>query len=98
MEIEVIQHNKEAELKLKGRLDNTSAPQVQNRLNEILPGCSSLKFDFAEVDYVSSAGLRVLLMARKRIGSSGEVSLLHVNEVVREILEMSGFLDILNVK
>ena len=81
---------------LEGRLDTTTAPQLEGELATALDGITDLIFDLADLDYISSAGLRVLLIMQKR-GEDG-VSLSGVNDTVGEILEQTGFSDVLDVQ
>ncbi len=83
---------------LSGRLDTTTAPQLEAELKSALPGVTSLVMDFEKLEYISSAGLRVLLSAQKIMNKQGEMKLIHVNEVINEIFEVTGFIDILNIE
>ena len=87
----------EIKLILEGRLDTATAPQLEATLNSVLAGVTSLKFDLEKLDYISSAGLRVLLSAQKIMNKQGEMELIHVNESVRDVLALTGMLDILTV-
>lgn len=89
--------NGKAVLFLEGRLDTLTAPDLENAIRNLLPGLSGLTFDFAKLEYVSSAGLRVLLMAQKAMSGRGEMTICHVNEIIAEIFEVTGFSDILTV-
>lgn len=77
-----------------GRLDSTSSPELEHVLTEQLAaGANRLLFDFGDLDYISSAGLRVVLLAGKRLrGVQGKMVLVGMRDVVREVFEMSGFL------
>ena len=83
---------------LEGRLDTTTAPELEKLLQESLPGVRELVLDFEKLDYISSAGLRVLLAAQKIMTKQGSMKLLHVNESIMEILEVTGFVDILTIE
>ena len=83
---------------LKGRLDTSTAPQLDTELNSALPGVTELVFDFSALDYISSAGLRVLLSAQKRMNKQGEMKILHANSSIMEIFEVTGFTDILTIE
>lgn len=83
---------------LEGRLDTTTAPELEKLLQESLPGVRELVLDFEKLDYISSAGLRVLLAAQKIMAKQGGMKLLHVNESIMEILEVTGFVDILTIE
>lgn len=83
---------------LEGRLDTTTAPQLEAELKSSLPEVTSLVMDFEKLEYISSAGLRVLLSAQKTMNKQGEMKLIHVNDVINEIFEVTGFSDILNIE
>ena len=83
---------------LEGRLDTTTAPQLEAELKNALPEVTSLVMDFEKLEYISSAGLRVLLSAQKTMNKQGEMKLIHVNDVINEIFEVTGFSDILNIE
>jgi len=83
---------------LSGRLDTTTAPQLEAELKGSLDGVSSLVMDFEKLEYISSAGLRVLLSAQKIMNKQGEMKLIHVNDVINEIFDVTGFSDILNIE
>ena len=85
-------------LKLEGRLDTTTAPQLESELSENLNGVTELTIDFAELSYISSAGLRVLLATQKRMNKQGSMKLINVNEIVMEVFEITGFSDILTIE
>ena len=84
-------------VKLEGRLDTTTAPQLEAELKKELGGVSELQLDFSGVEYISSAGLRVLLSAQKVMNRQGRMTLSHVTEAVMEIFEVTGFSDILTI-
>jgi len=93
--------NKENEaltVALEGRLDTTTAPQLESELKDSLEGVSALTLDLAKLEYVSSAGLRVLLSAQKQMNRQGEMKLIHVGETIMEIFEVTGFSDILTIE
>lgn len=85
-------------LQLSGRLDTVSAPQLEQYLDAHLAGVQDLTLDFAQLDYLSSAGLRVLLKAQKQMNRQGQLVLCHVQPVVQEVLEITGFADILQIE
>ncbi|MBU3819630.1 MAG: STAS domain-containing protein [Candidatus Faecalibacterium intestinavium] len=85
-------------LLLEGRLDTATAPQLEKQLNEALDGVTHLVMDFSSLEYISSAGLRVLLSAQKRMNKQGDMVLRNVNEVISEVLEITGFSEILTVE
>lgn len=98
MKISKQQNGTSLTLALEGRLDTTTAPQLEAELNQSLDGVQALTLDFAALDYISSAGLRVLLSAQKRMNKQGEMKLTNVNETVMEIFEVTGFSDILTIE
>ena len=88
----------ELELKVSGRLDTTTAPQLEAELKRSVDGVASLVFDFSELEYLSSAGLRVLLAAQKIMNRQGTMVIRHVNETIMEVFEITGFAEILTVE
>ena len=85
-------------MELAGRLDTTTAPQLEEELKKDLDGLTELVLDFQELEYISSAGLRVLLSAQKIMNRQGKMKIIHVNDVVQEIFEVTGFSDILTIE
>ncbi len=83
---------------LEGRLDTTTSPDLEELLKGSLDGVTSLILDFEKLEYISSAGLRVLLSTQKVMNRQGEMKLIHVRDEVIEIFEVTGFLDILTVE
>ena len=83
---------------LEGRLDTTTSPELEKELKESLPGVSQLTLDLEKLEYISSAGLRVLLAAQKTMSAQGTMKLIHVNEIIMEIFEITGFSDILTIE
>ena len=83
---------------LEGRLDTTTAPQLEEELKDSLSDVKMLCLDFEKLEYISSAGLRVLLSAQKTMNKQGEMKLLHVNDIIQEIFEVTGFVDILTIE
>ena len=81
---------------LSGRLDTTTAPKLEEELK--LDGISELNFDFKSLDYISSAGLRVLLAAQKTMNKQGSMKITHVNADIMEVFEITGFSDILTIE
>ena len=98
MTIDCRQNGTELTISLDGRLDSTTAYQLDAVVKEHIDGVTKLTFDFASLDYLSSAGLRVLLAAQKVMNKQGEMELIHVNESVRDVLALTGMLDILTVR
>lgn len=85
-------------IELEGRLDTTTAPQLESELHASLGGVSELVFDFKSLDYISSAGLRVLLAAQKIMNKQGSMVVRNSGEDIREIFEVTGFSDILTIE
>ena len=83
---------------LGGRLDTTTAPQLEAELKSALDGVKTLELDFSGLDYISSAGLRVLLSTQKQMNKVGSMKVTHVNETVSEVFEVTGFADILTIE
>ena len=87
-----------ATLIVSGRLDTQTAPELENELDSILSGLKELTFDFANLEYVSSAGLRVILKAQKAMNAQGSMKLTGVNDSIMEVFDITGFLDILTIE
>ena len=85
-------------LALEGRLDTGTAPQLEAEIKASLDGVTTLVLDFAGLEYISSAGLRVLLGAQKVMAKQGGMVIRNVNEVISEVFEVTGFVDILNIE
>ncbi len=85
-------------LALEGRLDTTTAPQLEAEVKGALTGVTELVLDFAQLEYLSSAGLRVILAAQKIMNKQGEMVICHVNETIMEVFEVTGFSDILTIE
>jgi anti-sigma B factor antagonist len=83
---------------LEGRLDTTTAPELEAELNQSMSGAESLTLDFSKLEYISSAGLRVLLSAHKAFAGKGGMKVIHANEIVNEVFEVTGFADILTIE
>lgn len=84
--------------KLEGRLDTVTAPELENAINNEGEEFKNLVLDFSGINYISSAGLRVLLGAQKKMNVQGSMELINVSENVMDILEMTGFADVLVIK
>lgn len=84
-------------LKIDGRLDTTTSPVLEEKLNEI-EDVTELVFDFETLEYISSAGLRCLLKAQKIMNKKGSMKVIHVNELVYEVFEVTGFNEILTIE
>ena len=83
---------------LEGRLDTTTAPELEQALKESLDSATALTLDFSALDYISSAGLRVLLSAHKTMSKKGGMVVKNVNEIVSEVFDVTGFADILTIE
>ncbi len=86
------------EIAVEGRLDTMTAPELEASLKESLDGADTLTLDFSKLDYISSAGLRVLLSAHKAMASRGGMKVTNANEIVREVFDVTGFSDILTIE
>ncbi len=100
MNIEKKINGNEITILLTGRLDSNTAPQLEGEMNASIDDAEKLILDFEGLEYLSSAGLRVLLSAHKAFlkKGSGKMIICHVNETIHEVFEVTGFLDILNVE
>lgn len=85
-------------LALEGRLDTSTAPGLEEELNANLDGVNDLTIDMKELAYLSSAGLRVILAAQKKMNRQGVMKIRHVNETIMEVFEVTGFTDILTIE
>ena len=85
-------------LALEGRLDTTTAPQLEAEVRDALTGVNELVLDFSQLEYLSSAGLRVILAAQKIMNKQGKMVIRHVNETILEVFEVTGFSDILTIE
>ena len=91
-------NNTTAVFTLEGRLDTSTAPELDKELKSSLDGITTLTLDMKTLDYISSAGLRVLLSVQKIMNKQGEMTIRNANETVMEIFEVTGFSDILNIE
>ena len=98
MEIRKMQEGTALTMKLEGRLDTTTAPRLEAELKGNIGGVTELAFDFTELEYISSAGLRVILSAQKVMNRQGSMVIRHVNENVMDVFEVTGFVDILTIE
>ncbi|MBR4961697.1 MAG: STAS domain-containing protein [Clostridia bacterium] len=98
MTIEKNLNGTELSAAIAGRLDTTTAPELEASLKESLDGVTRLVLDFAALEYLSSAGLRVLLAAQKTMNKQGEMIIRNVNETIGEIFDVTGFVDILTIE
>ena len=92
------QNGTSLEIALEGRLDTTTAPELEKELKASLDGITTLVIDMTGLEYISSAGLRVLLSAQKTMNKQGEMKVVHVGETIMEIFEVTGFSDILTIE
>jgi anti-sigma B factor antagonist len=86
------------EIALEGRLDTMTSPELEAELNKSMNDAEKLVMDFSKLDYISSAGLRVLLSAHKVMNRKGGLKITHVNDIVQEVFEVTGFSDILDIE
>ena len=98
MTIEKNLNGKALEISLEGRLDTMTAPDLEAELSQSIPDAETLTLDFSKLEYISSAGLRVLLSAHKAMSAKGGMKVTNVNEVVREVFDVTGFSDILTIE
>ncbi len=98
MEIRKTKNGNELSIAVDGRLDTTTAPLLEAELKQNIGGIEKLIFDFSSLEYLSSAGLRVLLSAQKVMNRQGEMIVKNVNETIAEIFEVTGFADILTIE
>ena len=98
MTIEKITEGNKLTIELAGRLDTTTAPKLETELKQNISGVEELVLDLAALDYLSSAGLRVLLSAQKVMNRQGSMVVKHVNETIMEIFEVTGFVDLLVIE
>lgn len=98
MEILKTQEDTSLVLALVGRLDTVTAPALEAEVSNSLDGVTQLVMDFEKLDYISSAGLRVLLAAQKRMNKQGSMTVKNVNADIREVFEITGFCDILTIE
>ena len=95
MKINIEKNNEMLTLKIEGRLDTATAPELEKTINEQSEGTKDLVMDMEKLEYISSAGLRVLLAVQKKMNKVGTMKLTHVCDAVMEVFEMTGFSDIL---
>ena len=98
MTIEKKINNDAVTLIVSGRLDTQTAPELENELDGVLTGLKELTFDMTNLEYVSSAGLRVILKAQKAMNTQGSMKLTGVNDSIMEVFDITGFLDILTIE
>ena len=96
--IEKILNGSELVVELNGRLDTNTAPELEEKLHESFDDVTALTVDMAGLEYISSAGLRVLLSAQKTMNKQGTMKVAHVKNTIMEIFEVTGFSDILTIE
>lgn len=97
LNIDKKEENGKLTIKLEGRLDTTTAPMLEECIKESIDNINALEIDFTGLEYISSAGLRVLLTSQKTMNKKGEMTVLHPSDTIMEIFEVTGFMDILNI-
>ncbi len=98
MEIEKKLNADELTVIVDGRLDTTTAPQFEDEVRSSLDNIKTLVFDFEKLEYISSAGLRVLLAMQKIMNKQGSMIVKNVNETVMDVFDVTGFVDILTIE
>lgn len=98
MKIEKSSNGSSLKLAIEGRLETTTAPELDAIVKNELSGITDLTFDFSKLDYISSAGLRVMLSAHKIMIKQGKMKICGVNDIVREIFDITGFSDIFTIE
>ncbi len=98
MEIKQQREGEKLNVQLKGRLDAVTAIQLDKEISKMLDGVEDLTMDLAKLDYIASAGLRILLKFQKRMNTQGNFKIINVNRDVREVLDMTGFSRLLTIE
>ena len=98
MNIEKVLNGESAKIVVAGRLDTQTAPELEKEVDVITANLKELVFDMAGLEYVSSAGLRVILKAQKIMNTKGSMKLTNVNDSIMEVFDITGFLDILTIE
>ena len=98
MNIRKTQNENTLVIELEGRLDTATAPDLEREIKSSLDGITKLVFDFAKLDYITSAGLRVLLFAQKTMMTKGKMVVKNANEMIMEVFDVTGFNDILTIE
>ena len=98
MELKKNQSGDSLTIDVIGRLDAATAPQLEKELNSSLEGIKNLILNFGQLEYVASAGLRVLLVAQKRMNKQGSMAIKNVSDEVKEVLDMTGFINFLHIE
>ena len=98
MTIEKVLNGESAKIVVVGRLDTQTAPELEKEIDEVVGGVKELVFDMNGLEYVSSAGLRVILKSQKIMNTKGSMKLIGVNDSIMEVFDITGFLDILTIE
>ena len=98
MNIKKTKNGSNLTIAVNGRIDTVTAPEFEAAVKPALEGVTALTIDFKEVNYISSAGLRVLLSVQKKMMAQGEMKLINVNDTVNDVFEVTGFDDILTIQ
>lgn len=98
MNINLTENGTELIVALEGRLDTLTSPELEDALEDKLEDIEKLVFDMAKLEYISSAGLRVLLASAHAMDGQGDMVVRNINETVRDVFEVTGFIDILNIE
>ena len=98
LKIDKTENGTKTSFKLEGKLDTITAPELEKELEDSLDGVEELIFDFTGIEYISSAGLRVILNTQQQMLEQGEMKLVGVNEIIMDIFEVTGFVDILTIE
>ena len=96
MTIEKTKNGNDLFVTVEGRLDTLTSPQFSNEMRTALDGISNVTLDFAKLEYISSAGLRALLQLRQTLDDKGSVTIVNANELIKEVFEITGFIDALD--
>ena len=98
MTINKTKENDKLTVNVQGRLDTATAPELEQSLNESMEGVNELVMDLEGLEYMSSAGLRIMLASQKAMSSKGGMKVVNVNDIIMEIFEITGFADILTIE
>ena len=98
MTIDKSVNGSKTQLKISGRLDTSTAPELETTINNCLSGVEDLVMDFEGLEYVSSAGLRVILKAQKIMTNQGSMKIINVNDTIMEVFDITGFADVLTIE
>ncbi len=98
LKINKTKNNDELEIVLEGRLDTTTSPDLEKEVKDDIDGIKSLAFDFTDLEYISSAGLRVLLSSQKIMNKQGSMVIRNASDEIKEIFDVTGFSDILTIE